>query len=62
MKFLWTWMSKNPKFSHLADNNPVNEERLLQDDWKIEEIKAINDDLIAKFESAKTVDPTDVDL
>jgi len=62
MKFLWTWMSKNPKFMQLSGTNPVSEFKLQEDDWKIEEIREINNDLISKFEAAKLQDPRDVNL
>lgn len=62
MKYLWTWLSKNPSFYQHAGNNPILEEKLLADDWKIEEIKGITDDLIQKFEQAKTTNPKDIDL
>jgi len=62
MNYLWTWLSKNPKFSQIAGECPINQDKLEGDDWKIEEIKQANGRLICKFEQAKAIDPTDVDL
>jgi peroxin-5 len=62
MKFLWTFLSVNPKYTGIAGQSPVTEERLAEDDWKIEEIKAITDDLLMKFNEAVKTDPNDVDL
>ncbi len=62
MDFLSQWMKNNKLYQPLNFNTDVVPQNRLYDDFKIEEIKEINGNILQMFQQARNLHPDDPDL
>jgi len=62
MDFLEQWMKNNKAYQPLGLNTDIVPKNRLYDDFKIEEIKDINVNMLKMFQEAQTLHPDDPEL
>lgn len=62
MDFLSQWMQNNKLYQSLGFNTNMVPQNRLYDDFKVEEIKEINANMLKMFQEARNLHPDDPEL